>query len=33
MTKFDSLTFDYEILQNENPPAPENGMNVSGMFI
>ena len=29
----DQLIFDFEIVQDENPPPPEDGINVSGLFI
>lgn len=29
----DELVYDFEIVQEENPPAPDDGINVYGMFL
>ena len=29
----DLIDFDFQVLENENPPAPEDGINVKGMYL
>jgi len=33
LIEIDKLIFDFEIIQDDNPPPPEDGINVCGMYV